>query len=174
MTREEFEKLPNDFIPLKSVGERFGINKYAKVINLKTGKIIHSYVGCDMYEHIVLNYNGKRYRKRVHRLMAEAFLHNCKVVDHSDDIKSHNELYNLIPSTHSENIKRAYETNTYVNPHKGRGIWIIAENKETKEKYSFKSIRECERFTGVDRHRIKHFLLKERTNLTKFNFYYDE
>lgn len=174
MTLEEFDKVPNDFIPLKSFNGQFGINKYAQVINFKTGRLIHSYIGVDMYEHIVLNYKGKKYRQRVHRLMAEAFLNNCKVVDHDDTIKNHNVLWNLNPSTHSENIAKAYKDNTYVNPHKGRGIWIIAENKETKEKYSFKSMRECERFTGVDRHRIKHFLLKERTNLTEFNFYYDE
>lgn len=174
MTLEEFDKITDDFIPLKSTDGRFGINKYAQIVNFKTGRLIHTYIGVDMYEHVVLCYKGKRYRQRVHRLMAEAFLNNCKIVDHDDAVKSRNILWNLNPITHSENIAKAYKDNTYVNPHKGRGIWIIAENKETKEKYSFKSMRECERFTGVDRHRIKHFLLKERTNLTKFNFYYDE
>lgn len=174
MTLEEFDKIADDFVPLKSFDGQFGINKYAQVINFKTGHLIRSYIGVDMYEHIVLNYKGKKYRQRVHRLMAEAFFNNCKVVDHDDAIKNHNVLWNLNPSTHSENIAKAYKQNTYINPHKGRGIWIIAENKETKEKYSFKSMRECERFTGVDRHRIKRFLLKERTNLTNFNFYYDE
>lgn len=174
MTLEEFDKITNDFVPLKSTDGRFGINKYAQIINLKTGRLIHTYIGVDMYEHVVLCYKGKRYRQRVHRLMAEAFLNNCKVVDHNDTIKNHNILWNLNPSTHSENIAKAYKENTYVNPHKGRGIWIVAENKETKEKHFFKGMRECERFTGVDRHRIKHFLLKERTNLTNFNFYYDE
>lgn len=174
MTLEEFNEITNDFIPLKSTDGRFGINKYAQIINFKTGRMIHTYIGVDMYEHVVLCYNGKKYRKRVHRLMAEAFLNNCKVVDHDDAIKNHNILWNLNPATHSENIAKAFRENDYVNPHKGRGIWIIAENKETKEKHFFKSMRECERFTGVDRHRIKHFLLKERTNLTKFNFYYDE
>ena len=174
MTLEEFDKITNDFVPLKSTDGRFGINKYAQIINLNTGRLIYTYIGVDMYEHVVLCYKGKRYRQRVHRLMAEAFLNNCKVVDHNDTIKNHNILWNLNPSTHSENIAKAYKENTYVNPHKGRGIWIIAESKETKEKHFFKSMRECERFTGVDLPRIKHFLFKERTNLTNFNFYYDE
>lgn len=174
MTIEEFDKITDDYIPLKSMCDQFGINKYAKIINFKTGRIIHTYTGTDMYEHVVLNYKGKRYRKRVHRLMAEAFLHNCKVVDHANAVKNFNILWNLNPSTHAENIAKAYKENDYVNPHKGRGIWIIAENKATKEKYYFKSMRECERFTGIDRHRIKHFLRHERSNLTNYDFYYDE
>lgn len=163
-----------EFVPLKSMDNKFGISKDAKVINFITGRILHSYIGTDMYEHIVLNYKGKKYRKRVHRLMAEAFLNNCKVVDHIDGDKSNNNLSNLQAITHSQNIKKAYEENDYVNPHKGRGIWIIAENKETLEKSYFRSMRSCEKFTGVDRHRIKHFLKGERNNWTKYNFYYDE
>lgn len=163
-----------EFVPLKSMDNKFGISKDAKVINFITGRILHGYIGVDMYEHIVLNYKGKKYRKRVHRLMAEAFLNNCKVVDHIDGNKSNNNLSNLQAVTHSQNIKKAYEENDYSNPHKGRGIWIVAENKETLEKHYFKSIRACERFTGVDRHRIKHFLKGERNNWTKYNFYYDE
>lgn len=162
------------FKPLESMNSQFGISKDAQVINLKTGKIIHSYIGSDMYEHIVLCMNGKRYRKRVHRLMAEAYLNNCKAVDHKDANKSNNNLSNLQAVTHSENITKAYKDNDYVNPHSGRGIWIIAENKETHEKHYFKSMRSCEKFTGVDRHRIKHFLKKERNNWTNYEFYYDE
>ena len=142
--------MEENFVPLKSLNNQFGISKDAKVINFKTGKIIHSYIGVDMYEHIVLNYKGKRYRKRVHRLMAEAFLNNCKVVDHKDGNKSNNVLSNLQAVTHSQNIKKAYEENDYKNPHKGRGIWIIAEEKETKVQHRFKSMRSCEKFTGVD------------------------
>lgn len=174
MTIEEFNQITNDYIPLRSMNNQFGINKYAEVINFHTNRIIHSYIGVDMYEHIVLNMHGKKYRKRVHRLMAEAFLNNCKVVDHIDTIKSNNRLDNLQSLTHSENIAKAYQENDYVNPHKGRGIWIIAIDKSTGEQHKFKSMRACERFTGVDRHRIKHFLRKERTNLTNYDFVYDE
>lgn len=162
------------FIPLKSMDNQFGINEDAIVINFKTNRIVRTYIGTDMYEHIVLNYKGKKYRKRVHRLMAEAFLNNCKVVDHKDGNKSNNNLSNLQAVTHSQNIKKAYEENDYVNPHSGRGIWIIAEDKDSKEIYRFKSMRSCEKFTGVNRHKIKHFLKGERNNWTKYNFYYDE
>lgn len=163
-----------EFKPIKSTNGIFGINRHGDVKNLKTGRLISSYVGIDLYEHIVLCMKGRRYRKRVHRLMAEVYLNNCRVVDHIDGNKSNNDLTNLRAVTHSENIAKAYRENDYVNPHSGRGIWIVAEDKQTGKRTSFKSLRACERFTGVDRHRINTFLKGKRNNLTNFNFYYDE
>lgn len=166
--------MDNEFIPLKSLDYKIGISKNAEVKNFITGKILSKYIGTDMYEHIVICIHGKRYRKRVHRLMAEAFLNNCRVVDHIDGVKYHNNLSNLRAVSYSENNKKSYIENSDYKPHCGRGILIVAENKYTGKKYHFKSMRSCEKFTGVDRHRIKTFLRKQKNNYTDFYFYYDE
>ena len=36
MTIEEFNQITNDYIPLSSMNNQFGINKYAEVINFHT------------------------------------------------------------------------------------------------------------------------------------------
>lgn len=164
----------NEFVPLKSVNKIFGINAQSEIKNLKTNKLLKKYIGIDLYEHVILNMKGKKYRKRVHRLMAEAFLQNCKIVDHIDGNRSNNVLSNLQALTNSENVKKAYQQNKYINPHTCRGIWIIIEDKKTKHKQFFKSLKACEKATGIDRHRIKFILENKINNLTQYNFYYDE
>lgn len=160
--------------PLKSLNNQFGISPTSEIINFKTNRIISPYIGIDLYEHVVLNIKGKRYRKRVHRLMAEAYFNNAKYIDHIDGNRANNNISNLQPITNSANVKKGYEQSKYVNPHNGRSIWIIAEDKETLEQTKYRSLRSCERATGIDRHRIKTFLEGTRSNHTKYNFYYDE
>lgn len=168
LEKEEFM----DFIPLKSMGGNFGISKEGKVKNFKTGRILKSYIGTDCYEHIILHSKGKKYRKRVHRLMAEAFFHNAKYVDHIDNNKSNNNLSNLRPISNRENVEKGMEDakNYHSNVGWFKPLPVIAINKKTGEKQEFSSLRQCEKITGIDRHRIKTFLRKERPNHTDYIF----
>lgn len=160
------------FYPIKSTNNQFGISKNAVVKNLKTNRIIHSYIGTDCYEHIVLNMKGKKYRKRVHRLMAEVFFNNTKYIDHIDNNKSNNHIDNLRPITNRENVIKGMEhaKNFHSNVGWFKPLKIKAVNKITKECAVYGSIRACEKETGVDRHRIKTFLRKERPNYTDYEF----
>ena len=101
-----------EFIPLASLDNQFGINEDSQIINFKTGHILTPYLGVDMDQHVVICEDGRKIRKRVHRLMAEAFLDNCEVVDHKDSNKSNNILSNLRAVSHSENIRKAHQEKT--------------------------------------------------------------
>ena len=68
---------------------------------------------CFGYKYCGIRYqNNKVISKRVHRLVAEAFIPNPKnlqVIGHKNNIKSDNRVENLYWTTISENTKKAYE-----------------------------------------------------------------
>lgn len=115
------------------------------------------------YKHIDLYADGKRSIKRVHRLVAEAFIpnpDNKPDVNHIDGNKLNNSVDNLEWVTKSENMQHAFRTglNKYhptsgmrghKNPNggaKGRKVRIV----ETGE--VFKNIKTCaEAINGSDR-----------------------
>ena len=164
----------SDFTPLKRYDNNFGINSKSQVINFKTGNILSPYIGIDLYQHLIVCYQGRKDRVRVHRLMAEAFFNNASLIDHIDGNKSNNNLDNLRPCSYQENNRKAYAEQTNLQHKWGNSIPIIVENKTTGEKTSLSSMRQAENFTKIDRHRIKTFLEGTRNNLTDFNFYYEK
>nr|DAY45727.1 MAG TPA: homing endonuclease [Crassvirales sp.] len=147
--------------------EKYAISKEGKILNTHKGIITKTYTGIDNYEHCILFIRGKRYRKRVHRLMGKMFLGNPQVVNHKDGDKSNNILSNLERSTHALNIKHAYDNNVYNSKYK---VIVRCINKYTKEKIMCRSMREAQRVTGIDRHRIKTFLNNSRPNYTNWEF----
>lgn len=159
MLRIEFKDIPN-------FGNRYSINKDGQILNKETGSLVSTYIGIDNYEHCVLFAKGKRYRKRVHRIMGSVFLGNPQVVAHKNNNKSDNRLQNLERSTHKQNIKKAYLTGCYQNTHK---VKLTAINKDGTVLIC-QSMRDAERRTGVDRHRIKTFLQETRNNHTDWTF----
>ena len=126
------------YIKINSI-PNYEIDENANVRNIKRGTILSPYVGTDGYQHITLQENNRKYRKRVHRLMAEAFLNNCKYIDHIDGDRTNNKLSNLRAVTNSENIRYGCKDNP--RP-------IRMEGKE------FRSIREASRHFNIDRHKI--------------------
>lgn len=124
---------------------------------LKSPTKNHSgYLVVDLYS------NGERYKKRVSRLVGEAFVENPKnktQINHIDGNKDNNRASNLEWVTPEENMRHAFDTGLCKpsrsmlgrkNPNagrKGKSVMIV----ETGEVFS--SITECGKaIDGNDRH----------------------
>lgn len=158
-----------DFRPIPQFEDKYWINKQGQIINVYDESLVGSYIGVDLYEHTILRYYGKQYRKRVHSLMGKVYLGNPQVVNHIDGNKSNNNLSNLERATHKSNIQHAYDNNMYTS-RGGTGTSLLVKNKQTNEEIKFPSLRQAEKFTGVDRHRIKNLAQHKITNNTNWEF----
>lgn len=140
----------------------YSVSNKGEIRNDDTGKIKSSRYNKHGYKVIDLYFNGTRETKRVHRLVADAFISNPEnkpQVNHKDGNKSNNNINNLEWCTASENMKHSFNTGLSKpnksmlgkkNPNAGRhGKPVrIIETGET-----FSSIAECEKaINGNNRH----------------------
>lgn len=104
----------------------------------------------DGYLRVCLRKNGKRYTRIVHRLVAEAFIGEMpkdKHVNHKDENKQNNNVYNLNYLTSKENnnygTRNQRITKSKTNGKKSKQVF--ARSLITGEVISFVSGREAER-----------------------------
>lgn len=95
----------------------YSVSNYGDIRNDKTGYILKPIIDKDGYLVINLIVNGKRYRKKIHRLVAENFIHTHEKirnqVNHKNGIKKCNKSWNLEWVTCKENIIHAYKNNLH-------------------------------------------------------------
>lgn len=126
--------------------------------------------------------DGKRYCKKVHRLVAEAFIEH----DESDDTVDHifsgeigkldNSVSNLRWVPRAENIKKAYRDGVCEDRIRRQRKPILATDLWTREEMYFPSIEIASRRLGIDRASISHVLLGdyEKTSHYTFEYLYGE
>ncbi len=92
---------------------RYSVSKEGVILNTETGKRLKPYL-VRGYPTVDIGYRrGERITRRVHRLVAEAFISNPKrkrTVNHKDGDKENNKVDNLEWATHGENTLHAYKT----------------------------------------------------------------
>lgn len=129
--------------------------KYGKERILKPFSNGTGYLSVDLCCECIEDY------RRIHRLVAEAFIpnpNNLPFINHKDGIKTNNVVSNLEWCTPSENVKHAYKTGlaprhaTYQNQPFQQPIKEIVSGKE------YFSIRECARQLGIKRDTIRRSL----------------
>lgn len=124
------------------------------------------------YKQVVIRKDGKRYYKRVHQLVADAFVEgkseiNC-MVNHIDGNKVNNNFKNLEWTSNKKNTQHAYDNGLYRSTYKCK---IKAIHKITGEKFVFRSIRACAKELDLNRKTITEILKKNKNN--NYDYYFE-
>ena len=86
--------------------ENYSVSDHGNVRNDKTGKVLKTCPNNRGYGHVQLWNEKKRHTRKVHILVASAFLDNDeakKMIDHIDGDKMNNDVFNLRWATRFEN-----------------------------------------------------------------------
>lgn len=122
--------------------------------------------------------DSKRVCKKVHRLVAEAFIPHDALDDTVDHImsgpegKMDNSVDNLRWVPRSENIRKAYRDGVCDERIRAQNKGIVATNLWTGERHYFQSIKDAARVLNVDRSSISHILLGDYEKTGRYTFEY--
>lgn len=76
----------------------YEVSNLGNIRNITTGKVLKSSDNGRGYLKVILYQNNKKYTKKIHRLVAEAFLENPEnlpQINHIDECKTNNSIENL-------------------------------------------------------------------------------
>lgn len=158
------------WIPIKGFEGKYEISNMGRVKSLPRkwvagnhteqshGEIILTPPHTDKYLRVILyDGNGKRYRKKIHKMVAEAFLEKPeedRVIDHINGIKTDNRATNLRWVTHYENSIE--NPNTPTTPNKP----IQMESMDGQILKVFHSINQAAKEMHLNQANITHALTK--------------
>ena len=129
----------------------------------------------DGYSIITLNHKGKKYTRKIHRLVAEAFIpnpFNYPEVNHKNGDKHDNDYKNLEWVTNIENIHHALETGLRYSLNSEECIHDVCAYLEENKK----SIPEISSITGVSKSSVRKILygvnwksISDQYDISKYN-----
>lgn len=129
---------------------RYQVSNLGRVKRVTTGRILKSGKNRGGYLYVNLCKQGVVSNKRIHRLVAQAFIPNPENkpdINHADEDKTNNMVSNLEWATRKENLNHGTH-NDRVS--KTLSIPVIATNLKTGESKEFYSGKECARQLGLN------------------------
>lgn len=148
----------------------FYVDEQCNIYNAK-GHKLSPYIGVDGYVHITRSENNKKYRYRVHTIIANVFVPNpngFKYVNHIDSNKLNNSPENLEWCTNAQNVYHGWHSGN--RTHKNRTKVSVYLNGKLINTYP--SIRQLSMDLQLDRHKVARILKGESNNCYKYKFVY--
>lgn len=157
--------------------ERYRITFDAKVYDTKINKYISTWIDTvGYYQCYLRDEEGKKHSKRIHRLVAKAFVpnpDNLPQVNHKDGNKLNNSIDNLEWITNRDNTQHGYDNGLY--RYKSRCHAINVYTKQGKYLRTYKSIRSMCDDLHINRKTVTMILKGEKvTNNYDYLFEYVE
>ena len=124
------------------------------------------------YMQVNIRKDKKKYYKRVHRLVAEAFIpnpENLSMVNHKDGDKTNNNIDNLEWCTNSQNTQDGYNKGYYKSTYK---VSVKAIHKETGEDLIFRSIRQLSEDLRLNRKTVSNILNGTKAT-NNYDYYFE-
>lgn len=157
---------------VSSFGRVKSFDSIDKLDRIRKGRVLKGIKDVKGYLLVNLYKNNIVYTKKIHRLVAEAFIPNSEnkpQVNHIDEDKTNNMISNLEWSTSKENINHGTRTDRMA---KTQSIPIIATNLKTGKSTEFYGVSECARQLDLNRGNITSVLKGKRRQTGGYTFKY--